>query len=371
MKTDKAYLQPLGTLQLLAIIMVVIGHYWVKNNEFMNSVGVSFCFVYSGFFTAMRHPFGREYGWLEHGRFMWNKLARLYPLHVLAIVLNVAVMLLTGMGTGVSIKVLAAHFTLLSPWIPDHAYYFGYNPVAWFICVLFFLYLTAPLLVKLLRRLPVAVQVVLAIVLLALEFAGGYSESIGNGSPVLNAYLLYQFPPIRLLDFGTGIVLFNLTRTPWWQRLKTGLSASTLIIIEVCALVAFAVLFYVGQRWLHPHCFRAFCTSAPAIVVLFGAFVLTSEHGGAISRLLSIRLLAWLSRLGAEIYLLQFSVYFALLPLCKSTGIAGKLYLQVPLILGTLFLASWVIHRVWVQPCSRLLLGRGKGVEKPNTGKSA
>ena len=25
MKTDKAYLQPLGTLQLLAIIMVVIG----------------------------------------------------------------------------------------------------------------------------------------------------------------------------------------------------------------------------------------------------------------------------------------------------------------------------------------------------------
>ena len=82
MKTDKAYLQPLGTLQLLAIIMVVIGHFWVKENEFMNSVGVSFCFVYSGFFTAMRHPFGREYGWSDHCRFMWNKFGDFFTQNI-------------------------------------------------------------------------------------------------------------------------------------------------------------------------------------------------------------------------------------------------------------------------------------------------
>ena len=186
MKTDKAYLQPLGTLQLLAIIMVVIGHFWVKENEFMNSVGVSFCFVYSGFFTAMRHPFGREYGWSDHCRFMWNKLARLYPLHVLAVVLNVAVMLLTGMGTGVSPKVLAVHFTLLSPWIPSKDFYFGYNPVAWFICVLFFLYLVAPLVVRGLRKLSIALQVILVIALLVLEYYCGYTQQDGTGSALLS-----------------------------------------------------------------------------------------------------------------------------------------------------------------------------------------
>ena len=356
MKTDKAYLQPLGTLQLLAIIMVVIGHFWVKENEFMNSVGVSFCFVYSGFFTAMRHPFGREYGWRDHCRFMWNKLARLYPLHVLAVVLNVAVMLLTGMGTGVSPKVLAVHFTLLSPWIPSKDFYFGYNPVAWFICVLFFLYLVAPLVVRGLRKLSIALQVILVIALLVLEYYCGYTQQEGTGSALLSTYHLYQFPPIRLLDFGAGIVLFNLTRTPWWQRLKDGLNGLSSTLIEVGALVAFAALFYVGQHWLHPHCFRAFCASAPAIAVLFGAFVLTSEHGGAISRLLSIQPLAWLSRLGAEIYLLQFFAFFLLRPFFKQLGIYDSPLIYVPILVIALVLFSLVVHRFFTRPIYRLLM---------------
>ncbi|MBR5686289.1 MAG: acyltransferase [Muribaculaceae bacterium] len=355
MGTKQSYIQSLGSLQLLAIIMVVIGHGWVKGNEFMNSVGVSFCFVYSGYFTAMRHPFGGDYGLRDHCRFMWDKLARLYPLHVLAIVLNVVVMLLTGMTTGVSLKVLAAHFTLLSPWIPDQAYYFGYNPVAWFICVLFFLYLMAPLVVRLLRKMNVSFQVILVIALLALEFGCGYVKEMGSDKALLNGYHLYQFPPIRLLDFATGIVLFNLTQTLPWKRLKDKLTASTATLIEVGAIAAFIVLFIVGWWWLHPHCFRAFCTSAPAIVVLFGSFVLTSNCGGAISQALSIKPLAFLSRLGAEIYLLQFSVYFALLPFCKLTGIIDKPIIQIPLVLITLCIVAWIVRQAWVSPLNRLL----------------
>ena len=365
MGTKQSYIQSLGSLQLLAIIMVVIGHGWVKGNEFMNSVGVSFCFVYSGYFTAMRHPFGADFGLRDHCRFMWDKLARLYPLHVLAIVLNVVVMLLTGMTTGVSLKVLAAHFSLLSPWIPDQAYYFGYNPVAWFICVLFFLYLTAPLVVRLLHKMNVVVQTVLIIALLVLEFRGGYVDDMESHSAILSPYLLYQFPPIRLLDFATGIVLFNLTQTQWWQGLRARLSSLHATLIEAAAIIAFIILFIVGQRWMHPHCFRAFCNSAPAIVVLFGCFVLTSGHDGLISKLLSIKPLACLSRLGAEVYLLQFCVYFTLLPICKALGINDMTWIQLPLVLGTLILVSWLIHHVWVLPCNQWLHRQGKGAEKP------
>ena len=355
MKTDREYIHSLGTLQLLAIISVVIGHFFVKDNDYMNSVGVSFCFVYSGFFTAMRHPFGSDYGLREHGRFMWDKLRRLYPLHVLAVVLNIVVMLLTGMSTGVSLKVLAAHFTLLSPWIPNQDYYFGYNPVAWFICVLFFLYLMAPLVIRLLRKMNIALQIALVIVLLALEFYGGYVKELGGESAWLNTYHLYQCPPPRLLDFGTGVVLFNLTQTMWWQRLRIKLKGMTATLVEVAAIVAFVALFIVGERWLHTHCFRAFCASAPAIVVLFGAFVLTAGREGLVSRLLSIKPLTWLSRFGAEIYLLQFSVYFALSPWCKTTGIVDKPYLHLPLVLITLCLVAVLVHHVWVLPWSRLL----------------
>ena len=55
MGTNKSYLQSLGTLQLLAVITVVIGHYWVKDKSFINSLCVSFCFVYSGFCSAKLH----------------------------------------------------------------------------------------------------------------------------------------------------------------------------------------------------------------------------------------------------------------------------------------------------------------------------
>lgn len=360
MRTDRAYLQSLGTLQVLAIISVVIGHFWVKNNEFLNSVGVSFCFVYSGFFTAMHHQFGAGYGLRDHCRFLWDKLARLYPLHVLAIALNIIVMLLTGMTSGLSLKVLAAHLTLLSPWIPDQAYYFGYNPVAWFICVLFFLYLMAPLVIKLLRKLNIALQVIVAIALLLLEFYCGYSAEAGSGSSILNAYQLYQFPPIRLLDFGTGAVLFNLMQTLWRKLPKTLLSPTAATLIEVAAILVFVALFAVGQQWLHPHCFRAFCTSAPAIIVLFGAFALTAGSKGLISNILSIQPLTWLSRLGAEIYLLQFSVFFALSPLCKWAGIVGNTYLHLPLVLIVLCLVSWLVHKAWTLPLGRRLQRLGK-----------
>ena len=350
-----SYLQPLGTLQLLAIITVVIGHFWVKNNEFLNSVGVSFCYVYSGFFTAMRHPFGPDYRIKDHARFMRDKLVRLYPIHALAVMLGVAVMLLTGMSTGVSLKVLAAHFTLLSPWIPDQAYYFGYNPVAWFVCVLFFLYLMSPVVVRLLRRLPIAGQVGLVIALLALEFAGGYTPSGSGSDGLLSAYHLYQFPPIRLLDFGAGVVLFNLAQTPWWETLSARLNRARSSLVEVAAIAAFVLLFIMGKHWLHSHCYRAFCASAPAIVTLFGAFVLTSGCEGLISRVLSIKPLAVLSRIGAEIYLLQFSVFFALLPLIKSLGLTDRPWLQIPLVLITLLAIAWLVHQLWVLPLRKLL----------------
>ena len=86
------------------------------------------------------------YGLKEHVAFLRDKLAKLYPLHVLAVVLSIVVAILSW-GGAVSPKVLLAHLTLTSSWIPNPAYYFGANPVAWFVCDLFFLYLMAPIVV--------------------------------------------------------------------------------------------------------------------------------------------------------------------------------------------------------------------------------
>ena len=349
------FLQSLGSLQLAAVIAVVLGHFWLDDAVYLNSVGVSFCFVYSGYFTAMRHPFGRDYGMKDHARFMRDKLAKLYPLHVLGVALGLLVGWLAW-GGGVGLKVLLAHLTLTSPWIPNPAYYFGANPVAWFVCVLFFLYLMAPLVVRALRLLAPQWQVVLLAVLLVLEFAGGYSADAQSGpAPLLNNYVLYQFPPIRLLDFATGAAIYNVGRTVPWQRLQARLTPQSGTIAEVVAVVLSLVLYRVGKDVIHTHCYRAYCASAPAIVVLFTTFILTSSRQGLLSRALSIKPLAALSSVSAEVYLLQFGVYFLIEYLCKPVGLHQHLLPYFLLQMTGLIVTAWVVHRYYVTPLSRRL----------------
>ena len=348
------FLQSLGSLQLAAVIAVVLGHFWLDDSVFMNSVGVSFCFVYSGYFTAMRHPFGRDYGLKEHATFMRDKLAKLYPLHVLAVVLGLLAGVLAWSGC-VSLKVLLAHLTLTSSWIPNPSYYFGANPVAWFVCDLFFLYLMAPLVVRLLRRLSPVWQVVLVAVLLVLEFVSGYVPESSSGEPLLNNFMLYQFPPIRLLDFATGVVIYNVGRSMPWQRLQARLTPMISTLAEVAAVALFLVLYRVGKDMIHVHCYRAYCASAPAIVVLFTTFILTSTRQGALSRLLCIKPLSVLSNVSAEVYLLQYCVYFLTECLCKPLGLTQKPLTYFVIQMTVLILTAWVIHRYYVSPLNRYL----------------
>lgn len=353
------FLQSLGSLQLLAVIAVVLGHFWFDDSVFLNSVGVSFCFVYSGYFTAMRHPFGHDYGLKDHSRFMWGKLAKLYPLHVLAVALGVLVAILCWDG-GVGPKILLAHATLLSPWIPDPSYYFGANPVAWFICDLIFLYLMAPLVVRFFKRITLTWQIILMVILLVLEFIGGYRNDIDSSASMDYSYILYlyQFPPIRLLDFATGVILYNMTLTATWQHLKERLTPTVSTIIEVVAVLLFLALYRVGKDVLHAHCYRAFCASVPAIVVLLAAFILTSTRQGLLSKAISVSPIAWLSKLSFEIYLLQFCVYFLVKYLCKRCGLTEHLLPYFLVQMTCLILAAWAAHRYYVMPLCRRLSRR-------------
>ena len=351
------FLQSLRSLQLLAVIAVVLGHFWLDDSVYMNSVGVSFCFVYSGYFTARRHTFGRGYGLKEHLAFLRDKLARLYPLHVLAVVLSIVVAILSW-GGAVSLKILLAHLTLTSSWIPDPAYYIGANPVAWFVCDLFFLYLMAPIVVRTLGRLAPLWQVVLMAVLLLLEFVGGAIANAHSGSDFLNIYVPYQFPPIRLLDFATGVVICNIGGTLTWRRLQERLTSLASSIIEVVAIVLFLVLYRAGKDLIHAHCFRAFCASAPAIVLFFTSFILTSRRRGVVSRLLCIQPLTALSRVSAEVYLLQYGVYFLIEHLCKQVGLHQQPVPYFVIQMAGLLLTAWLAHRYYVLPMGSRLRGK-------------
>ena len=352
---ESTYLKPIGTLQLIAIVAVVIGHFAVKDPSFMNSHWVSFCFVYSGFFTAMRHRFGSDYGIKTHAHFMLDKLAKLYPLHLFALALGLFDAWYVWGSNTINLKVLFTQLTLISPWIPDPNYYFAINPVGWFLCDLFFLYLMAPVIVKLLRRCRLTWQIVGIIILLGIEMAGGYTSKPNTGSSLLGMYLLYEFPPIRLLDFATGIILCNITQGAWWQQLQSQVTSRKATLIETTGTLLSVVLYLIEKSVLFPHCYRAFCVMAPGIVILMATFLLTSKTNGLISKALGFGPLTRFNTIGYEIYLLQFGVYYLLKPTLQSMGLHQYDPLQFALFFAALLVVSWLTHRCYVAPVGKWL----------------
>jgi len=360
----QTYLKPLASLQFFAVVVVVLVHLWTKDLLFFGNACVSFCFAYSGYFTARHHRFDGTYGMKDHLRFMWSKLAKIYPLHVLALIICILSAYRMGHIDSINFKMLAAHLTLTSPWFPYQSYYFGYNTVAWFICVLFFLYIVAPVVVRFWRRLPLAWQPVLLALLLAVEFVGGYTTDGGNQGLFLNSYHLCQFPPIRLLEFSAGIIIFNFSQSAWWREHQSRLTPRRATFIEVGAIVLTALLYPLCKNYLNTYCFRAFCASFPMVITMLGVFLFTNGQGGAVSRALSVKPLTCLSTLDAEIYLLQLGLYFALLPAFESCGITQYPILHFTMQFSSLIFISWLVHRYYTQPIARLLTaslpGKGK-----------
>lgn len=354
----RRHIQSLATLQLLAILAIVASHFWLEDATYLQALCVSFCFLYSGYFTAASHRVDGHYELREHARFMRDKLAKLYPLHLLALALCLLAAYLCWGSNYLFSKVLLAHLTLLSPWIPTPSYYFGVNPVAWFICVLLFLYLLSPLIIRLLRRMTLGWQVAVLMLLIGVEMLAGYADDPASPSlliPFPAHYYLYEFPLARLLDFATGIVLYHVAQGSWWRDMASRLNVSRATLVEVGAVLLFLAFYWLGKTWLHPHWYRAFCSMVPAVVTLLGAFVLTAGKGGALSRLLSPSWLAVLSSLGAEIYLLQFGVFSLVRYLVERWGLPtqGLVYFLVQSI--ALLAVAMAVHHGFVKPLYRRL----------------
>lgn len=320
-QTNNKHILSLATMQTVAVVIIVLTHYWFHEAwYYIGSVCVSFCFAYSGYFTARLHPFDSSYGFRSHLRFMWSKVCKLYPLHVLGIALGILSAYLMWNVTAVNLKILLAHLTLTSSWIDSQEYYFGLNSVAWYVCDLFFLYLVAPWVVRGLRAMSIGMQVVLLIMLCLIEFVLGYSDEPATGGIVLNTYYLFQFPPIRLLDYCAGIILFNVTRLSLWKDAERWLTPNRATIVELGAIAIAIVLYGPCKDFLFDHCYRAACNAMPIVMVLLGTFVLTTGCNGLVSRILSFKPLVAFSSLTTRFTCYRWA-YISRCCRCSNSGV--------------------------------------------------
>ena len=153
---EATHIKPLTAVRFFAALWVVLFHYWPKlagagESTFVSRgyLGVELFFVLSGFILCHVYLPAMEGERFKYGSFLWARIARVYPLHIVTLV-GVGALALgaTVAGFGIDPAILSwsslpANLLMVQAWgLAPEA---GWNHPSWSISAEWFAYLTFPL----------------------------------------------------------------------------------------------------------------------------------------------------------------------------------------------------------------------------------
>jgi peptidoglycan/LPS O-acetylase OafA/YrhL len=268
----------IGTLQSLRFIfvmMIFMSHFDyrdIRGFDAGGDCGVAFFFILSGFVCSLGYGQRICEGVFRYGDFLWKRLKKLYPLHLLCLLFFLLVS-----QTTLDLKVLV-NALLLQSWVPDPDWYFSCNKVSWFLSSLLFCYVVFPFVYRHLSR-SLTLAVLLAYVTVCLLIP--YNQ--------VNA-VLYVFPLVRFVDFYLGMLLYR-----FYER-KPGMDASSWMEVLLMVLLLLALTGYPFMD--------AKLRNAPLFwLVLLPLILVFAQENGVVSRLLKSRPMQFLGSLTMPLFL--------------------------------------------------------------------
>lgn len=142
-------IEQLTFTRFIAAISIVIFHYgnssYLFNNEYISfifkqaNVGVSYFFVLSGFVMIIAYGNRKKIKFIEYIK---NRLARIYPVYLLAILL----ILVINLFRNINVVDLLLNLLMLQSWFPNKA--LTLNLPGWSLSVELFFYVTFPILLN-------------------------------------------------------------------------------------------------------------------------------------------------------------------------------------------------------------------------------
>lgn len=309
-----ASIAPLTSLRFFAALLVFVHHTpltarWSEVFS-LGFAGVGFFFVLSGFILTIQYheDFFRGFTWARLHSFYVARVARVYPLHVVTMLIVLAFFLAGGVipddptwthdEPALRLRAVLAQTFLLQSWIPDLRINLAINGPSWSISDEAFFYACFPLLVfglsALLRRWSPR-----GLYALALTACVAHIVAVGNvrlvSRPGEVFWPLYGFPPTRLVDFVLGIVmaLAFLRR----DRMRGLLSATSVEILAVGA-VGIAIICSVAV----PQSLRFSAWLLPWWALLISVF---ARQAGALSHALTHAVFVRLGEASFAFYLVH------------------------------------------------------------------
>ncbi|MFI2431529.1 acyltransferase family protein [Streptomyces sp. NPDC018693] len=257
-------------------------------------LGVTFFFVLSGFVLTWS---ARE---KDTARAFWRRrFVKIYPNYVIAWAL--ALVLFASAYTPVGTSV--ANLLMVQVWSPEFNTYFSVNPPSWSLGAEAFFYAAFPLLHAGFRRIDPAhlkywIAGAMAAVIATPTLAYALLSDTpgipgGEESSVVQYWVTYVLPPVRMMDFALGMLVAHAVRAGRWRNI--GMIWSSLLLVGGYVLTAYVPYLY-GQR--------ATCI-IPVVLLIAAAATADVENRFTPFR---NRAMVWLGEISFAFYLLHFIV---------------------------------------------------------------
>lgn len=200
--------------------------------------GVTFFFVLSGF--VLTWSFSPR---VSQSTFYWRRFARIYPLHLITLLIAIPVFYNLGFGHDApwvrepELGILSLSLVLLQGWFLAPAVLFSGNPAAWTLSCEAFFYALHPYVSRLLSPRAVRGSLLIAGAVVALMFI---VRSLAVALPG-SVFALLPLPLLRLPEFVLGMAIAWAVRCGWRPRLPVWLGLGSLAL-AIGAVIAVPVL---------------------------------------------------------------------------------------------------------------------------------
>lgn len=343
-------LKSLQSLRGIYAIMIFLHHFPVDGKGLFaagGDCGVDFFIMLSGFVMSAGYFRRLTEGNERYSRYMWRRVARLYPLHLLCLAFY---LLLYGSRLGIgSCVVLLPNLLLLQSWIPVEAVYFSGNAVSWCLSDLMFCYAIFPFLAMFCHRTRKWFT------LCTIAATAAYFALIWFIPDRLETALIYIFPPTRLLDFVWGMILWTVYSgiKPSATTHKGGLKKSVAELAAIGITVAGCIYFgditsrlTLASYWWIPS------------AVMIMTFAVNDGNGGIVSKALSSRPLVAFGNVSFSFYMLHVLLITCYRRLVEAELVPANPWIALPALLIITTGLSFLVYYKYEKPIGTWLNGK-------------
>ena len=296
--------------------------------------------------------------WLASIKFSWRKIKKLYPLHIVMMILAIPYEIHRSGISGATLLKAISSILLIESWIPTFEYYGSFNGVAWYLSATAFLYFMYPFIQNLQKKYKSNASAIYAmtltyIIMIAVTFFNR-NAFIVSDYPDNCYWLAYTFPLLRLGDFfigsNLGYLFINSKRPADKDANKTIIVVAQIVTLIICL---FSAKIYTSPNFLlgEPWCKYTILWIPSSVMLVY----LFARQDGVFAVLSNNRILQYIGDVSPYTFLVhEMNVIYIMLIADKyikasfvTSGVTWYLYLLLLAVVA--FVATIIETKIWLK----------------------